>query len=106
MWSCACRLCGPECLWSLEHRLRERGDAGESLGEVERYAFGLEDAAGWALDGCDDGAGCKGLTVKDWKLVVMAGSVREKAARYDVLSAEDAGFARDELSRNVWRWRG
>ena len=44
---------------------REGGDAGETLREVEGDALGLEDAASWAMDGCDDGAGGEGIAVSD-----------------------------------------
>ena len=78
----------------------EGGDAGETLREVEGDALGLEDAAGWALDGGDDCAGRKGLAVKNMEAGRDGGIGEGEGCGYDVLAAEDAWFARDELRRN------
>ena len=58
----------------------------------------MEHAAGWAVDSCDGCAGGESFAVGDVE-VGRDGGVGEREGRgYDVLAAEDALFARYELS--------
>ena len=75
----------------------EGGDAAEALREVEGDALGLEDAARGSVNGSDHGIRGEGLSVID---VEGGGDERVgegEGGGDEVLTAEDAGLARDQL---------